>query len=178
MAGWSQSTTVRTAVSEGQREYKKKTHDCGNETKSLVPDFLYKKATKGAEKMSFTINILGSEWTVYVKQKDEDKRLMGCSGFTDWTVREIVILDCREDGNLKNLEAFMMKVLKHEIVHAYMFESGLGDDWEHLSAGHEETVVDWIAFQMVKIVSTYGNAAVKLKEMLKNDGTGKDLQAG
>ena len=124
--------------------------------------------------MSFTIDILGSEWTVYVKQESEDNRLKDCAGFTDWTVREIIIRDCREDGNLKNLEAFMMKVLKHEIVHAYMCESGLGDDWEHKSFGQEETVVDWIAFQMMKIVSTYGSASVKLKEMLKNDGTGKD----
>lgn len=102
--------------------------------------------------MEFETEILGSDWTIKVKKMQEDDRLCNnATGFTDWTTREIVIMDIRGDTTLGNPERFMKKVLRHEMVHAFMFESGLGDDWEHQETGHDETVVDWIALQLHKL---------------------------
>lgn len=33
-----------------------------------------------------------------------------------------------------------------------MFESGLAENWEHKNFGQEETVVDWMAIQLPKII--------------------------
>ena len=39
-----------------------------------------------------------------------------------------------------------------EIIHAFMFESGLGSSWQHAEEfGHDETTVDWFARQFTKI---------------------------
>lgn len=114
----------------------------------------------------FTINILGSMWEVRLRKEQEDKRLKDCSGLTDWTSRVIVVLDGRDGSNLGKPGVYMLKVLRHEIVHAYLFESGLGDDWTHADMGQEETVVDWIAFQLPKMSRTVAEAETKLEVML------------
>ena len=50
----------------------------------------------------------------------------------------------------------MKKQLRHEIIHAFLSESGLDCNFEHLKQfGHEETMVDWIAIQFPKIYEVY-----------------------
>ena len=49
-------------------------------------------------------------------------------------------------------------MLRHEIVHAFMFESGLAENWEHKNIGQEETVVDWFAIQGLKIYNAWKQA--------------------
>ena len=117
----------------------------------------------------FSIGILGSVWTVRLSDEKEEKRLEGAGGFTDWTCRLIVVGKMPENSNLGDPGVFQMKVLRHEIIHAYMFESGLGDDWEHQAIGQEETVVDWFAIQMIKIYHTVIDAQSKLSELIDRE---------
>ena len=98
------------------------------------------------------VNILGSEWTVRSATESEEPRLVGISGFTDWTTRTIC-LDINTNGNIGSIKTYMNQVIKHEVVHAFMFESGLGDAFEHKDFGQEETIVDWFAFQMGNILN-------------------------
>lgn len=50
----------------------------------------------------------------------------------------------------------MKKQLLHEIIHAFLSESGLSVNFEHCSMfGHEETMVDLIAIQFPKIYDVY-----------------------
>lgn len=99
-----------------------------------------------------TVRILGAIWVVRSATETEEPRLEGVNGFTDWTTRTIC-LEKNTQGNLGNMETCMNKVIRHEVVHAFMFESGLGDSFEHKYFGHEETIVDWIAYHMENIVS-------------------------
>lgn len=120
--------------------------------------------------MEFEIEILGSDWKVKLKKMSDDERLgNNATGFTDWTMREIVIMDIRGDTSLGNPCRFMKKVLRHELVHAFMFESGLGDDWEHQESGHDETVVDWIALQLHKLDLACITAESKLTALLNKE---------
>lgn len=112
--------------------------------------------------MEFTIVILGMEWTVKVLDDKEDSRLKDCMGFTDWTRRELVISRPPEDTTLGDPYTMIRKTLRHEIVHAFMFESGLGYDWKHDEYGHEETVVDWIAWHMHRLETVCGSAEGEL----------------
>ena len=50
----------------------------------------------------------------------------------------------------------MNKQLRHEIIHAFLSESGLQSNFEHCTKfGHEETMIDWIAVQFPKIYEVY-----------------------
>lgn len=93
------------------------------------------------------ITILGSEWAIAERSEVEDVRLKDCDGYTDWTAREIVV-EREVNGNLKNMEAYVRKVKRHEIVHAFLLESGLAEcsDW-----AQNEEMVDWIARMGPKI---------------------------
>jgi len=99
-----------------------------------------------------TVRILGAVWTVRSATEAEEPRLDGVNGFTDWTTRTIC-LEKNTQGNLGSMETYMNKVIRHEVVHAFMFESGLGDSFEHKDYGQEETIVDWFAFQMGNIMN-------------------------
>lgn len=94
-----------------------------------------------------TISILGTKYKVKYK-KLGNKGIDGCCDYTD---RKIII---RKDnynkvGNFKRLQR---KQLRHEIIHAFMAESGLQSNWEHIQQfGHDETTVDWYAIQSPKI---------------------------
>ncbi len=104
------------------------------------------------------IEILGAEWIVKEQSEAENERLKDCDGYCDWTAKEIVIQ--REAvGTLGDMEAYINKVKRHEIVHAFLFESGLAecsgssDTW-----ALNETMVDWFARQGVKIYNAWEQA--------------------
>lgn len=49
--------------------------------------------------------------------------------------------------------------MRHEIIHAFLYESGLAENFEHANEfGQDETMVDWIAMQFPKILEVYKEA--------------------
>lgn len=98
-----------------------------------------------------TVNILGTEYKVIRKPfKDKD-----IDGYCDYTSREIRIRDdnVNEVGDFDEL---MRKQLRHEIIHAFLAESGLQSNYEHYKQfGHEETIVDWFAIQFPKMIKAF-----------------------
>lgn len=98
-----------------------------------------------------TICVLGTEYKIiFEEMKDSD-----CDGFCDFTSKEIHI---RSDNinKLGNFEESIKRDLRHEIIHAFMCESGLQANWEHIQKwGHDETTVDWFAIQFPKIQKVF-----------------------
>lgn len=97
--------------------------------------------TKGPVK----VNILGSEWEIEERSEADDERLQSCDGYCDWTVRKIIV-EREIEGTLNDMEAYIRKVKRHEIVHAFLMECGLA----HASFSPEawamnEEMVDWFA---------------------------------
>ena len=101
------------------------------------------------------INVLGTTYTIFWKGASEDSFLTDCDGYCDKTSKRIVIAEKDSKCNLDYFEEYQKKVLRHEIVHAFMHESGLGENWEHKSIGQEETVIDWFAIQGLKIYQAW-----------------------
>mgnify|MGYP004508125839 CR=1 FL=1 len=99
-----------------------------------------------------TIDVLGTTYTIYYKP------LTDLDGYCDKTTKEIVISTKDDNCNLGNFEIYQNKVLRHEIIHAFMFESGLAENWEHMELGQEETVIDWFAIQGLKIYKAWQQA--------------------
>lgn len=50
---------------------------------------------------------------------------------------------------------YQRKVVRHEIVHAYLEESGLSANFEMKPLGIPETIVDWVAIQAPKMFKTF-----------------------
>lgn len=110
-----------------------------------------------------TVNILGTEYKIIRATKEENKKLERALGYCDYTTKEIFIEDISrleetEDtvGNLKESEK---RVLRHEIIHAFLFESGLGYDTIYDWATNEE-MVDFFARQMPKMFNVYNKIDV------------------
>lgn len=98
-----------------------------------------------------SINILGTKYQIEIREFKNE----GIDGFCDYTNRLIVV---REDNYNKvgNFEILQKKQLRHEILHAFMAESGLQSNWQHIEEfGHDETTVDWFAIQSPKIFKVF-----------------------
>lgn len=104
------------------------------------------------------VNILGSEWTIKEQSESENEKLKGCDGYMDWTIREIIV-EREMQGNLADMEKHIRKVLRHEIVHAFLTESGLYEcSGEAESWAMSEAMVDWFARQGQKIYKAWEEA--------------------
>lgn len=101
------------------------------------------------------VNILGTEYKIHIS--NEDKRLENRYGFTDFTTKEIYISKLERD--LENgcyLQEYQQKeVLRHEILHAFLYESGLDEQSNSESWATNEEMIDWFAIQSPKIIKTY-----------------------
>lgn len=113
--------------------------------------------------MKQTVMILGTEYQIEIHKWSEDKELSQNSwaGYCCSEIPLIVIADLDDEEhfwfrNDEEKDAYFKSCLRHEIIHAFLNESGLKDNFEHTPhAGHEETMVDWIASQYPKIATVY-----------------------
>lgn len=106
------------------------------------------------------VKILGTKYTIVKVKASEDKYLMSesANGYCDNTSHKIVVADLTGEYELDEIEEYEKKILRHEIVHAFLFESGLQENFEHRRIGHEETMVDWIASQFPKMMKAFKKA--------------------
>ena len=103
------------------------------------------------------IDVLGTHYHVSVLPEGECTLLKECDGYCDKTTKEIVVSSC-PDSNLGHPLAYIQKNLRHEIVHAFMFESGLGENIMHQDFGQEEQMIDWVAWQFWKMANVIKEA--------------------
>lgn len=105
-----------------------------------------------------TVNVLGTEYRLYLYVKEaDDEILRDADGYTDKTSHKIVIADKGIDSDLDDYMAHVKKVMRHELIHAFLFESGLGAcaAWHENDDEHPEQMVDWIAIQFPKILKAF-----------------------
>ena len=106
------------------------------------------------------INVLGTTYIVGASRPNEDKNLVNVDAYCDHTTKRIVINDDYAEGaTIGNPEYYMKKVLRHEVIHAFMYESGL-DEQATFDDEHFEQMVDWIAIQHEKLHAIYEELGV------------------
>lgn len=102
------------------------------------------------------INIFGSDYTLAITSKNQDCRLKDVDGICDETVKELLVdsyADFEGDPTCKkNLAVQIKKSKRHEIIHAFLFESGLA---ENSSWAQNEEMVDFFAIQFPKLLETF-----------------------
>lgn len=101
------------------------------------------------------VNILGTEYAIEQLSRAEDKALNECDGYCDKTTKRIVVCTKEDDCDLGDFEQHRKKTMRHEIIHAFHFESGLAENLENKPYGFSETLVDWFAIQSPKIFKVF-----------------------
>lgn len=115
------------------------------------------------------INILGTKYTVQIKKYKDDKTFEKNSfcGYCDEFSKKIVICDMHtykgwENEPEETVKAAQAQTLRHEIVHAFLSESGLSHNSSCVDIpwAKNEEMVDWIALQGQKIYKAWEGAGV------------------
>lgn len=97
------------------------------------------------------INILGTEYTI----EPRNLKYENYDGFTDNT-NKLIVIRSDNQNNVGDFDFLQKKQLRHEIIHAFLSESGLQCNWQHMEQfGHDETTVDWFAIQSPKIFEVF-----------------------
>lgn len=101
-----------------------------------------------------TVNILGTEYRIVFATEEQDEKFDEfMDGYTDPTVKVIAIRKIQEENDsVANIKIYEKKVIRHEIVHAFLYESGLAEcSMRAENWAVNEEIVDWIATQGLKI---------------------------
>ena len=101
------------------------------------------------------VDILGTPWTVQEKPQSDDTKLQEFGGYCDQTIKVCVVQDFKTGNDpleLSDLSMVKNQTIRHEVIHAFLFESGLSSssNW----ADNEE-MVDWFAAQFPKILKAF-----------------------
>lgn len=84
---------------------------------------------------------------------EEYPKLKNCDGYTDFSIKRIVVADFeRDESSVEDLEWYKKKVIRHELVHAFIHESGLA---ENCSWARDEVLTDWVAMQFEKMLGVF-----------------------
>ncbi len=110
------------------------------------------------------VSVLGVPYTLLYKTRAQDKGLEDCDGYCDTSIKRLVVRDYTEDErkepmSLKDLDAYKRKCMRHELVHAFLYESGLsvnGTGTEQWPTNEE--MVDWMAIQGPKLYAAWKQA--------------------
>lgn len=112
-------------------------------------------------KLISIVNVLGVSYDIFECDESEDEYLIDIDGYCDYTAHRIIINTFEpDDGSYEDLDAFRQRVVRHELIHAFLAESGLADD----SWASNEEIVDWIAQQFPKMLEAFIHAGAIEKE--------------
>ena len=114
-------------------------------------------------KLPASVNILSQEYKIFYEDEEENVRLKNADGYLEPYAKEIHIdksifeQDNNDPLQLKQLDIYGRKVIRHEIIHAFIIESGL---WECCSWAQNEELTDWIARQFPKIEDCFNKLGI------------------
>ena len=106
------------------------------------------------------VYVLGTEYKILYKTREEDIKLDKIDGYCDYSTKTIVCIkrtkEEQDDMDLADLKFIDKRILRHEIIHAFMYESGLWCNSYGVSCWAEnEEMTDWFAIQSPKIYKVY-----------------------
>lgn len=105
---------------------------------------------------SISISVLGTDYQLLTRSSADDQKLVDNSGYCDQYEKIIVVSDFTDEQDdvmcVGNLEELRKKVTRHELIHAFLGESGLREcsEW-----AENEEMVDWFANQSPKIYKVF-----------------------
>lgn len=110
------------------------------------------------------ISVLGVQYDFECRTMAEDPNLEECDGYCDTSIklcvaRKYTAEERQEPNSKKDLDAYMRKCMRHELVHAFLYESGLDVNSLNESCwAKNEEMVDWMAIQGPKLYAVWQEA--------------------
>ena len=106
---------------------------------------------------TYTLNILGSKWKLKVIPRACDPMFATVDGYTDRSIRTMFVAEDSTNAmdDLNDWAEYQKVVKRHEIIHAFLFESGLAQDMYHPAYGHDEAGIDWCSIQFPKMLEVF-----------------------
>lgn len=106
------------------------------------------------------IKILGTTYKIIYKTKEQDKRLESVDAYCDYSIKQIICIRRTEkdksEMDLLELSIIDKRILRHEILHAFIYESGLWcNSFNVQQWAMSEEMTDWFAIQSPKIYEIY-----------------------
>ena len=119
------------------------------------------------------IQIMGSTWTIVEGTKEDFPPLSEVDGYTDVSAKLIVVDNLVAAANDKfcqsNLTEHKNRVLRHEIIHAFLEECGLNDNSNAVAAwATNEEMVEWFATQLPKIIAVCAELDILVSKQITN----------
>lgn len=114
-----------------------------------------------------TVNVLGTPYSIKLKKYDDDAAFARDSigGYCDSHTRQLVVCDMStvegwEHCAPEMVEAAQKRTLRHEIIHAFLSESGLEENAFGVEGpwAKNEEMVDWFAIQGPKVYRAWQEA--------------------
>lgn len=109
-----------------------------------------------------TVNILGTQYSILIIEKEDYRYDREADGWCDPSVKELLVFNYKQSAeSVKDLVSYQKRVIRHEIVHAFFYESGL---WQNSYSSKcwakNEEMIDWIAIQSPKLQKAFEEAGV------------------
>ena len=106
---------------------------------------------------TYNLNILGTKWKLKEVPRDLDPMFGTVDGYADRSIRTMFVAenDTHTTDSVKDWDEYLKVVKRHEIIHAFFFESGLAQDMYHPAYGHCEQDIDWMAIQFPKMLEVF-----------------------
>lgn len=106
------------------------------------------------------VNILGTKYRIIIATNEEKPKLNECDGYIDQTIKEIVVGKFEKcHMSVEDLQTHTKNVMRHEIIHAFLYESGLWTNSGNVENwGQSEEITDWIALQFPKMLKAFQKA--------------------
>lgn len=111
------------------------------------------------------VSILGTKYEVVFATLAENEKYINCDGYCDFYNKKIHVRkhthddsDYEADTSIDDdaMRGYENKVIRHELTHAFMFESGLDVNSHNIEQwARDEEMIDWMAIQMPKIMKAY-----------------------
>jgi hypothetical protein len=104
------------------------------------------------------VAVLGTEYEIIDQASVTDyPYLEDCDGYCDFYDHKIILGQFTKENGYEHgdLAYFGRKVLRHELVHAFLHESGMHDQ------AMDEQLVDWIAIQFPKLNKLFDQLEIK-----------------
>lgn len=97
------------------------------------------------------VSVLGTNYKIEFRNTEDDPELKQNTAYIDSSIKKIIISNPPDDVHTKeNKEAVQNQLIRHELVHAFLYESGLDIGW-----AADESIVDYFALQLTKIHQAY-----------------------
>lgn len=109
------------------------------------------------------VHILGTPYKIVIVGEDDYRSDKEADGWCDTSVKELYVFNYKQGvESVRDLVEYQKKVIRHEIIHAFLYESGL---WQNSYGSkcwaRNEEMVDWMAIQSPKIYEAFKEAGVE-----------------